>query len=276
MKLVMFSKMLKEKSVEELAELAQELGIDGYDLAVRTGYPVNPDNAATALPEAAHRLASAGLSIPMVTANTDLLMPDHPTAEPLLGAMDVADVRRLKLGYFKLDPATDYWAEVDRCRLALDGWAKLAEKHNVKVCYHTHSNRCMGLNAGMLAHLLRGFDPRHVGAYLDAGHLVAEGEEFAVAVAIVKEHLAMVALKDFLLERTEREGHGSVSRDVVEAGVGMVDWTAVFAELVRIDFDGPLSIHCEFHVSEDDFMAAAAREAAFFLGMRERVGESRN
>ena len=51
---------------------------------------------------------------------------------------------------------------------------------------------------------------------------------------------------------------------------------AVFAELVRIDFDGPLSIHCEFHVSEDDFMAAAAREAAFFLGMRERVGESGN
>ena len=105
---------------------------------------------------------------------------------------------------------------------------------------------------------------------------MAEGEEFAVAVAIVKDHLAMVALKDFLLERTEREGHGSVSRDVVEAGVGMVDWTAVFAELVRIDFDGPLSIHCEFHVSEDDFRAAAAREAAFFLGMRERVGESRN
>ena len=59
MKLVMFSKMLKEKSVEELAELAQELGIDGYDLAVRTGYPVNPDNAATALPEAARRLAAA-------------------------------------------------------------------------------------------------------------------------------------------------------------------------------------------------------------------------
>ena len=64
MKLVMFSKMLKEKSVEELAELAQELGIDGYDLAVRTGYPVNPDNAATALPEAARRFASLPCLLP--------------------------------------------------------------------------------------------------------------------------------------------------------------------------------------------------------------------
>ena len=88
--------------------------------------------------------------------------------------------------------------------------------------------------------------------------------------------LRFVARKEFLLERTEREGLGAVSRDVVEAGGGMVDWTAVFAELARSDFDGPLSIHCEFHVTEDDFMAAAAREAAFFLGMRERVGESGN
>ena len=165
---------------------------------------------------------------------------------------------------------------MDTCRRALEGWAKLAEKHNVRICYHTHSNRCMGLNAGMLAHLVRGFDPRHIGAYLDAGHLVAEGEEFAVAVAIVREHLAMVALKDFLLQRTQRADHGSVSRDVVEAGVGMVDWTAVFAELVRIGFDGPLSVHCEFHVDEGAFTAAAARETAFFLGLRERAGGSGN
>ena len=273
MQLVMFSKMLREKSVDELVEVALELGMDGYDLAVRTDYAVNPDNCSTALPDAVKRFEAAGLSIPMVTANGDLLRPDHPTAEPLLGAMDAADVRRLKLGYFKLDPTTmDYWEEVDSVRRALEGWAKLAEKHNVKVCYHTHSNRCMGLNAGMLAHLVRGFDPAHIGAYLDAGHLVAEGEEFAVAVAIVRSHLSMVAMKDFLLYRQEKAGHGSVKRDVVEAGTGMVDWSAVFEELVRIGFDGPLSIHCEFHAAEGEFLAAAAREVAFFLRLRERMG----
>ena len=35
----------------------------------------------------------------------------------------------------------------------------------------------MGLNAGMLSHLLRGLDPQGVGAYLDTGHLTGEGEE---------------------------------------------------------------------------------------------------
>ena len=46
MKLIVFSKSLKDKSLEELIELGQRLEIDGYDLCVRPGYPVNPDNAA--------------------------------------------------------------------------------------------------------------------------------------------------------------------------------------------------------------------------------------
>lgn len=270
MKLILFSKMLKEKSVEELAELAAEIGLDGYDLAVRPEYPVNPDNAATALPAAARVMRAAGVDIPMLTGNFDLLEPDHPTAEPILGAMDEADVRLVKLGYFKFDPAAmDYWAEVDRVRGIFARWAALAEKHRVKVCYHTHSNRCMGLNAGMLAHLIRDLDPRHFGAYIDTGHLVAEGEEFPVAAAIVREYLSIVSLKDFLLKRQDKENHGSMKPDVVEAGQGMVDWTAVFDELKRIGYSGPGTIHCEFQA--DDFIAAVKREATFFRGMRERA-----
>jgi len=273
-KLILFSKMLKEKSVEELAVLATELGLDGYDLTVRPDYPVNPDNAATALSAAAAVMRVHGVDIPMLTGNFDLLTVDHPTAEPILAAMGEAGVGLIKLGYFKFDPSEmDYWEEVDACRKALDGWSKLAEKHQVKVCYHTHSNRCMGLNAGMLAHMIRGFDPKYIGAYLDTGHLVAEGEEWPVAVAIVRKYLSVVSLKDFLLHRLEKEGHGSMKRDVVEAGQGMVDWTAVFEELKRIGYDGPASIHCEFDLDEgEDFLDAVRREVAFFRGMREKSG----
>ena len=271
MKLILFSKMLKEKSIEELAELAAEIGLDGYDLAVRPDYPVNPDNAATALPAAAKVMRAAGVDIPMLTGNFDLLEPDHPTAEPILGAMDEADVRLVKLGYFKFEPAAmDYWAEVDRVRGILERWARLAEKHRVKVCYHTHSNRNMGLNAGMLAHLIRDLDPRYIGAYLDTGHLVAEGEEFAVAAAIVRDYLSIVSLKDFLLTRVPVANHGSVKRDVVEAGQGMVDWTAVFAELKRIGYTGPGTIPCEFQA--EDFIAAVKREVTFFRALRQDAG----
>ena len=89
MRLIVFSKMLRELGIAELIEFAQELGIEGYDMAVRPGYPVNPDNVAEALPEAASQFRARGLDIPMVTAHGNLLQPDAEGAG-LLAAMDLS------------------------------------------------------------------------------------------------------------------------------------------------------------------------------------------
>jgi sugar phosphate isomerase/epimerase len=229
MKLILFSKFFKDKSIEELINLAHDFNFDGYDLCVRPDYPVNPDNASEKLPETVKLLNTEGLSIPMVTGNFDLLYPDHPTAEPILAAMDKADVRLLKLGYYFFDPEKqDYWPEVDKIRKGFEGWQTLGRKYSVKICYHTHSNRCMGLNCASLAHLVNGFDPRYIGAYLDPGHMVIEGEEFSVGVAMVKKYLSITAVKDVMLTRKDAGSHGRVVAKFVPAGEGMVDWTAVF------------------------------------------------
>jgi len=272
MRIVVFSKFFKDKTVEELVETAQKYEFEGYDLCVRPGYPVNPDNASVALSEAVKKMKRAGLAIPMVTGNFDLLAADHPTAKPILAAMDKADVRLLKLGYFNFDPlAQDYWAEVDRIRKIFEGWEKLSRSYNVKICYHTHSNRCMGLNCAALAHLIQGFDPRHIGAYIDPGHMALEGEEFSVGVAMVRKHLSIVAVKDAMIHRADKDGHGAKLNSFVRAGEGLVDWTAVFAELVRIGFDGPLSIHCEFEVPLEQFDATFEREVRFFKDQRAKA-----
>ena len=151
-----------------------------------------------------------------------------------------------------------------RIRKLFEGWEKLGEKHNVKICYHTHSNRCMGLNCASLMHLIQGFDPRHIGAYIDTGHMAVEGEEWAFGLAMVRDYLSIVALKDAIALREEKNGHGAPKRVFPPAGEGIVDWTAVFAELVRIGFDGPLSVHCEFQVEEDEFVETLEREIEFF------------
>ncbi len=270
MKLIVFSKMLQEKSVAELIELAQKHGYDGYDLAVRPGHPVNPDNAATALPQAQTQMEQAGLQIGMVTGNFDLLTADHPLAEPLLAAMDSANVRLLKLGYFRFEPQTmDYWEQVDNVRRAFSAWEKLASIYNVKICYHTHSHYCMGLNAAALMHLLRDFDPAYLGAYLDPGHFAVDGEPFDFGLAMAREHLSILSVKDVLVERVEKNGHGAAKALWVAAGEGIVDWTAVFGELRRIEYDGFLSIHCEYDIDdEEDWFDTFVREVAFFRRMR--------
>ena len=271
MQLIVFSKMLREKSVAELIELARRHGYDGYDLAVRPGHPVNPDNAAQALPQAQEEMARAGLRIGMVTANFDLLTADHPLAGPLLAAMDAADVRLLKLGYFRFDPETmAYWEQVESVRRAFAAWEKLARVHNVKICYHTHSHYCMGLNAAALMHLLRDFDPACLGAYLDPGHFAVDGEPFDFGLAMARRYLSILSMKDVLVERVSRNGHGAARARWVAAGEGLVDWTAVFAELRRIRYDGFLSIHCEYELADGaDWFDAFAREVAFFRRMRE-------
>ena len=271
MKLIVFSKMLQEKSVAELIELAQKHGYDGYDLAVRPGHPVNPDNAAAALPQAQTQMEQAGLQIGMVTGNFDLLTADHPLAEPLLAAMDSANVRLLKLGYFRFEPQTmDYWEQVDNVRRAFSAWEKLASIYNVKICYHTHSHYCMGLNAAALMHLLRDFDPAYLGAYLDPGHFAVDGEPFDFGLAMAREHLSILSVKDVLVERVEKNGHGAAKALWVAAGEGIVDWTAVFGELRRIEYDGFLSIHCEYDIDdEDDWFDTFVREVAFFRKMRD-------
>lgn len=271
MKLILFSKMLQDRTIDELAQLATSLGIDGYDLAVRPGHPVHPDNVASALPEAARILRGEGHDIPMITANTDLVDPAAAGVDELLAAMAAAEVPQVKLGYYKLDVTADYWASVDACRDRLASWSSKAQSHGVQVVYHTHSNRCMGLNGGMLAHLLQGLDTTGVGAYLDTGHLTGEGEEFAVAHAMHKQHLSAVSLKDFMLQREQHNGHGRKKRHVVEAGQGMTDFTAAFECLHAAGYTGPASIHCEFEVDAEQFDAAVAREAAFFVALRERI-----
>ena len=52
MKMILFTKILRETPAKRFGELASRLGIDGYNLCVRDGYEINPGNAATAVARA--------------------------------------------------------------------------------------------------------------------------------------------------------------------------------------------------------------------------------
>ncbi len=270
LQLILFTKMFSQKQPGELISLAQGLGVDGFDLCVRTNHLVNPSNVATALPQLASELRSSGLDVPMLTGDADLLLPDHPIGQLILAAMDEADVRMLKIGYFHFNPASnDYTANMDRARRAYDGWQKLAHKYRVKICHHTHSGQIIGSNGSGASCLMAGLDPSLVGVKIDPAHLVLEGEDFLAAFSMVRDYVCIVSLKDALVTRGEKNGHGCTIGQTVEAGQGMVDWTDVGQCLAENGFDGPMSIHCEFK-GVDDFDGAVKREVAFFRRWLER------
>src|SRR5207245_2983794 len=79
MRFVYFTKTLQGLDVKGLVAFCKDVGLDGADLAVRPGYPVEPANAATALPAAAKAFRDAGLTVGLVTAPTDLTDPEGKT-----------------------------------------------------------------------------------------------------------------------------------------------------------------------------------------------------
>ncbi len=245
MQFVMFTKMLKDLNPSQLADTIQDLGFEGFDLAVRPGYPINPENVRTALPKAAKEWAARGLTVGLVTTNFDFLDPTKPEVEPLLAACAEIGCRRIKLGYWvwKGEP---YWEGVDKVRKALAGFEKLCAKHDVCVASHTHSGPYYGSNCAGAMHLVKGFDPRYVGVYIDPGHLAVDGEDVPMAVSMVKDYLCLVAVKSPAWFKTEKGGQVKWHHPLVPLREGIVDWKQALDQLKSINYDGPISLHSEY------------------------------
>jgi len=242
---IMFTKHLEGWDLEQIMAGLKQAGVQGADLCVRPGYPVNPENATTELPKAARRFADEGLSIPLITTPGDFVSADVDYAQSLFEACAEAGVKLVKLGYWFMEEG-GYWATIDHCRQRLEGFAKLAEKTGVKPIIHNHSGGSMGLNSSSVMNIVKGFDPNLVGVYADVGHLSIVGEPYPMAFDIVKEYLAAVAFKDLVRQRYIENGQPVWRVEVVPLGLGFGDFPTVIKVLKELDFRGPISFHCEY------------------------------
>lgn len=241
----MFTKHLEGWDLGQIIEGLKAAGVEGADLCVRPGYPVNPENAKAELPAAAKRFADEGLCIPLITTPGDFTEASIDYAEPLFEACAEAGVKLVKLGYWSMEEG-GYWATIDRCRERLEGFTKLAEKTGVKPVVHNHSGSTMGLNSSSVMNIVKGLDPNLVGVFADVGHLSIVGEPYPMALDIVREYICAVAFKD-LVKQKFMQGDKPVWRiDVWPLGMGFGDFPLVMKLLKDIAFDGPISFHCEY------------------------------
>ena len=244
MRYVYFTKMLKDLDVRGLIAFCKDVGLDGVDLAVRPGYPVNPDNVAAALPEVAKAFADAGLMIGLVSTETNLNDAESKAAKSIFAACGLAGVPAIKIGYFPYKPPVDDALKSARARLA--GFAKLAQTSNVKACCHTHSGNYLGNNAASLRLLLQDLDPHHVGAFLDTGHTAVNGGPFRLEMDLLRPWVSLLAIKDMLWEK-DKTGW---KYHVVPAGDGIVKWTDVAPAVKEAKFNGTISLHGEYETKD--------------------------
>ena len=240
MKFVYFTKTLPALDALQWVTWCQSVGLDGLDLAVRPGYPVNPDNVRKILPKWISVLRRENLFIQIVTAPVDLIHSEDPRAVDIFEACKSAGIPAVKIGYFNFQG--QYEANYRKARSALEGFARLAERTGVKACYHTHSGRNLGNNGAGLRLLLEGIDPHYIGAFLDTGHLALGGGPFDLEVGIIKPWFSLLAIKDISWSNTE----GVWSNKIVPVNNGIVKWNDVGSTLKAHSFQGVVSLHGEY------------------------------
>ncbi len=190
-KITVFTKSWPDMSVEQLADFLKELGVDGAELAVRAGYPVNPDNIARELPRAARIFHDRGLFIGSVAADTD---------EKTIAACGESGIPLIRV-CVGIDLKIGYRATEENVRAQYDKLVPLLDKHGVAIGVQNHCDNMVGSAIGIM-HLIEKYDARHVCAVLDPAHCAVSGEPVAMALDIVWSHLRLVNFKSAFRWRT--------------------------------------------------------------------------
>lgn len=246
MQLIMFTKMLKNignLTLEQAGDHMVEMGFDGADLTVREGGYVLPGEVDKVLPDAVDTLKSRGLGVPMIT--TSITDANKPYAIDTFKAASDCGIEYIKLGYWDYGGFGKAREQIREMRSDLNGIYKLCEDYDVNAAVHIHSGNCLSSSAVLLWMLLQGYDPTHLGAYIDPGHMAVEGglTGWRMGMDLLRENTRIVAVKDFGWFKGVNKGWGV---EIVPLSEGLVPWTEVFQYLRKMEFDGPVSLHSEY------------------------------
>ena len=246
MPIVMFTKLFKGRTLDQVAADLVSLGFDGADLLIRPGHQLDPA-APQAIAPAVQRLQAAGLAVPMAT--TDLTDPEDPAATRVLGACADAGVRLVRLGYFRSDPATPHAVLFERARRALDGLATLARRLDITLALQLHG-RTIHASGAQAAALLRDHDPKLLAAYPDPGNQAMQDgrEDWRFTFEVLRPWLACVGVKNggwFPAGRNET-GQRQWRAEWLGLADGMVPWDEILPALRGTGFAGVLTLHSHY------------------------------
>jgi sugar phosphate isomerase/epimerase len=263
MQAVLFTKLLREQSLPEIAEIGRNLGFDGIDFLIRSGYHVEPE-APEKLREAITTLRTNGIAVPMAT--TDLTNPGTLPAERLFAECAEAGVKLIRLGYWHYDAQRGYQACFDQARLDLDALEKLARKTGVKLAIQLHGGtiHCSG---ALTRALLDGHDPAYLGAYADPGNqAVQDGrEDWQLTLDLLRPWLCCLGVKNggWFPTRQVEDGQRIWQSDWLGIADGMVPWNSILAYLAETHYHGLLSFHSHYQMPLEQALAQTEVDLRF-------------
>ena len=276
MEFVMFMKMLKNVgglTLDQAGDYIAGMGFEGADLTVRKGGYVLPEEVTKRLPEAIEMLESKGLSVPMITTN--VIEAGRGYAEEIFQMASECGVEFIKLGYWRYEGFGKIKEQIEKVHDNLKGIYELSKEYGVTAAIHIHSGDCLSANPAVLWMLLQNYDPEYLGAYIDPGHMAVEGGRsgWKMGMDLLQEHTKMVAVKDFgwFQERDEKTGKKIWRVHTVPLSDGLVPWPEVFMYLHQMGFDGPVSVHSEYHMNFEDLIRQTKEDLKYLKDILEKI-----
>lgn len=250
MEFVVFSKFMKDYSVEQLGEKVKSLSFSGIEFPVRPGYQCEPDEVSTKLVPLVKKLQNDfDIDVPIVTNGHE---PLSSKIEALYEACGEAGVEFIRPAYWGVK-GMNYWEAYDKAIEQLKGLERLSEKYGPKTAIHMHAGKLLQANCLGTQLLVRECNPQYVGVYLDPGHMALDGEDYEMGIGIVKSHLCLVGVKNSYYVKSGDRWETSW----VPLAEGLAPWPKVIQLLKKIDYDGILCFHAEYteHNRTDELVA---------------------
>lgn len=235
--ITVFTKPWDNLKIGPLAQLVAEMGFDGIELPVRTGFQVEPQSIAESLGKAVDVFQAKGLQVYSVAGELD------PVTARACAQAGVPVLRTM----LKLEPGKTYFENVDafreQCRLV----GESLKGSRTTIGLQNHCDQFVTSSIGIL-HAIDPLPGDQVSAVLDLGHTGLEGEGESIAIDIAWSRLSMINLKNAIRLPDGKDSGGAIkwNRTWVSGRKGFTSWRKAIAELAKRKYSLPICLTAEY------------------------------
>lgn len=261
-----FPKFYKHLSVEQLAELVGEVGLDTTNMIIREGYWVDRWHIARDVPKFVKAMDAAGVKVTFATAG---FSPDQICFDPTpLKVFADSGITEFRMSYFRKVEGQDIRTSYVTARHKLATMLDLCAEAGVRAVYQVHHSTLIP-SASAAFGLVNGLDEQFLGVMLDPGNQRFEGyESWPMSVGLLGGYLRAVGIKDTAVARDPAraaERDKGWKRTWAPLDEGETDWHALIRALHDADFAGTFVWMPFYHADEPDKMTAVLRREVAYL-----------
>lgn len=185
------------RTPEEVAQACHEIACQYLMVTVQNGATahVQQSGLRSELPRFVNALRNSGIEVQAIRGGNQTEV--DADVERLVGTMADLGIRHYWLGTDRYDFSQPIMPQLDAIKRKVEGFVELNERNGTTLMYHTRSGaNSIGSVVWDLLHVLRDFDPQHVGLHWDTGHMSNHGRMWETLLRSAGPYITAVSWKD--------------------------------------------------------------------------------